>query len=79
MTTHKKWRTQRETAELLGISERTLFRWRHAGLLKVGKHYRRKFPSVNSHLLYHVELVEHVMNTACARDARSLELSRCEL
>ena len=67
------WAVQRQTADRLGISERTLHRWRHAGLLKVGQHYRRKFPSPNSPLLYHLERCEQAMAAACARPWQTLE------
>jgi predicted site-specific integrase-resolvase len=69
-----KWVAQRVAADQLGISERTLLRWRTAGFLKLGIHYRRKFPAPNSPLLYHLELCEQAMIQACARDARTLEL-----
>jgi hypothetical protein len=67
------WVSQRTAAEHFGISERTLLRWRVAGLLKIGKHYRRKFPHPNSPLLYKLELCEKAMSNACARDHRTLE------
>jgi|694.fasta_scaffold69922_2 hypothetical protein len=41
----KAWATARDAREELGISERTLARWRGSGLLKPGKHWRRKFPT----------------------------------
>ena len=69
------WVPQRVAADDLGISERTLLRWRSAGLLKLGVHYRRKFPNPNSPLLYKLELVEQAMAEAFARDFRSLELA----
>jgi hypothetical protein len=69
------WVPQRVAADDLGISERTLLRWRSAGLLKLGVHYRRKFPNPNSPLLYKLELVEQAMNAAFARDHRTLELA----
>lgn len=69
-----KWVTQRVAADQLGISERTLLRWRNAGFLKLGVHYRRKFPAPNSPLLYRLELCDQAMIQACARDARTLEL-----
>lgn len=69
------WIPQREAALYLGISERTLQRWRAAGLLKIGKHYRRKFPNPNSALLYHLELCEQAMNEACSRNIQTLELA----
>ena len=67
------WRMQRQAADCLGVSERTLHRWRSAGLLKPGEHFRRKFPSPNSPLLYHLERCEEAMNHACARPWQQLE------
>ena len=69
------WVPQRVAADDLGISERTLLRWRSAGLLKLGVHYHRKFPNPNSPLLYKLELVEQAMAEAFARDFRKLELA----
>lgn len=69
------WVPQRQAADQLGISERTLHRWRAAGLLKMGTDYRRKFPAVNSPLLYQLERCEKAMNEAFARDSRKLELA----
>ena len=67
------WSVQRQAADCLGVSERTLHRWRSCGLLKPGEHYRRKFPSPNSPLLYHLERCEEAMNHACARPWQQLE------
>ena len=69
------WVPQRAAADGLGVSERTLQRWRSAGLLKPGTHFRRKFPAANSPLLYRLELCEEAMNAAFARDFRTLELA----
>jgi predicted site-specific integrase-resolvase len=69
------WSMQRHAADCLGVSERTLHRWRSAGLLKPGEHYRRKFPAANSPLLYHLERCEQAMSAAFARDFRTLELA----
>lgn len=69
------WVPQRAAADELSVSERTLQRWRAAGLLKPGIHYRRKFPSSNSPLLYQLEQCERAMNDAFARDFRALELA----
>ena len=69
------WVPQRVAADDLGTSERTLLRWRSAGLLKLGVHYRRKFPNPNSPLLYKLELVEQAMAEAFALDFRTLELA----
>ena len=69
------WASSRAAADQLGVSERTLHRWRKAGLLKPGAHYRRKFPAPNSPLLYDLEAVEAVMREAAARDPRFLEIA----
>lgn len=68
-----KWAPGRTAADYLNVSERTLFRWRAAGLLKPGVHFRRKFPAANSSLIYDLELCERAMNEACARDFLTLE------
>lgn len=70
-----EWVPARVAAERLQISERTLFRWRAAGLLKPGEHYRRKFPAANSPLLYQLRDCEAAMAAAFARDFRTLELA----
>jgi hypothetical protein len=69
------WQPQKVAASLLGVSERTLHRWRTAGFLKAGIHYRRKFPTNNSPLLYHLEQCDRTMTEAFARDHRTLELT----
>ena len=51
MTT-KNWVSQRAASDYLGMSERTLLRWRKAGLLRLGDHYVRKFPTPNSPVVY---------------------------
>jgi predicted site-specific integrase-resolvase len=58
------WATARAAADYLQVSERTLHRWRAAGFLQLGIHYRRKFPATNSPLLYQLELCEKVMTDA---------------
>jgi predicted site-specific integrase-resolvase len=75
MATTTQWAPARAAADYLQVSERTLLRWRAAGLLKVGVHYRRKFVAANSPLLYHLELCEKAMNNAFARDHHTLELA----
>ena len=68
------WASSRTAADALAVSERTLHRWRAAGLLKPGIHWRRKFPgSNNSPLLYDLGAVETVMREAAARSADLLE------
>ena len=74
MKTTTLWVPQRAAADELGVSERTLARWRAAGLLKPAVHYRRKFPATNSPLLYQLEKCEQAMTEAFARDHRTLEL-----
>ena len=69
------WAVQRDAADRLGISERTLHRWRSAGLLKPGEHWRRKFPNPNSPLLYHLERCEQTMSDATARHPGRLEVA----
>jgi hypothetical protein len=66
----KAWAKAREE---LGISERTLARWRASGLLKPGKHWRRNFPTPNSPVLYHLPSCEETMGEATARSADLLE------
>jgi predicted site-specific integrase-resolvase len=74
MTNATSWAPARAAADYLQVSERTLQRWRAAGLLQAGKHYRRKFPATNSPLLYQLERCEQAMTDAFARDHRTLEL-----
>ena len=73
MSSTPSWVPQRAAADRLGFSERTLVRWRAAGLLQHGEHYRRKFPASNSPLLYQLERCEQAITAAFARDARTLE------
>ena len=61
MTTTTPWATARAAADYLQVSERTLSRWRAAGFLQLGVHYRRKFLATNSPLLYHLYLCEKAM------------------
>jgi hypothetical protein len=75
MTAFCSWAMQREAAARLGVSERTLHRWRAAGLLRAGEHWRRKFPNPNSPLLYHLERCERTMCEASARHPGRLEVA----
>lgn len=68
-----KWANGSNTAYALGISERTLTRWRSTGLLKPGRHWRRKFPNKNSPVLYDIPSVELLMREVAARDINYLE------
>jgi hypothetical protein len=76
MTPTTPWVGARAAADFLAVSERTLLRWRSLGLLQAGSHYRRKFPSSNSPVLYHLPSCEQAMTAACARPAHLLELAR---
>lgn len=73
MSSLAHWASSRTAADALAVSERTLHRWRAAGLLKPGIHWRRKFPASNSPLLYDLAAVEAVMREAAARSADLLE------
>ena len=75
VTNSSFWVGQRAASDHLGISERTLLRWRSANLLKLGVHFRRKFPNPNSPLLYRLDLVEKEMNAAFTREYKTLELT----
>ena len=57
------------------MSEKQLLRWRQAGFFEAGVHYRRKFPSANSALLYQIVLCEKAMCDAANRDFKTLETS----
>jgi predicted site-specific integrase-resolvase len=75
MAATSPWAPSRDAADYLQVSERTLLRWRDSGLLQPGRHYRRKFPAVNSPLLYQLQACEQAMTEAFARDPRTLELA----
>ena len=70
-----KWLTARETAAYLRVSERQLLRWRQSEVFEAGIHYRRKFPSAKSALLYQIVLCEKAMCDAATRDVRTLEIA----
>ena len=74
-TRSPEWVSQRAAADHLGLSERTLLRWRTAGLLKPGVHFRRKFPNPKSAVQYHLERCDQVITELTARDHRTLELA----
>ncbi len=69
----QEWADARSAGPFLGVSEKTLGRWRKAGLFRAGVHWRRKFPSSNSPVLYHLERCNSAMNEAAARSAAFLE------
>jgi hypothetical protein len=68
-----EWLNARALGITLKVSERTLCRWRKAGLFKPGIHWRRKFPSANSPVLYHLERCNEAMSEATARSPHLLE------
>jgi hypothetical protein len=68
-----EWLDARALGMALRVSERTLCRWRKAGLFKPGIHWRRKFPSSNSPVLYHLERCNEAMSEATARSPNLLE------
>ena len=68
----RKMVTQKVASDWLGISERTLLTMRNKGLLIEGTCWRRKIPqNPNSHVLYHLENCEEVLNGL--QRARSME------
>jgi len=69
------WAPALEAGAALGVSARTLHRWRSIGLLQAGKHWRRKFPNPNSPILYDLEACDAVMREQAARDPGLMELS----
>ncbi len=69
----QEWLDARSAGRALGVSEKTLCRWRKAELFKAGVHWRRKFPSTNSPVLYHLERCNKAMNEAIARPASLME------
>ena len=67
-----KYVNQKIAAEWLGRSERTLLTMRQSGMLIEGTCWIRKIPqNPNSHVLYHLENCEEVLN-GLAR-ARTME------
>ena len=76
MSASPLWVAQRAAADQLGVSERTLSRWRASGLLEAGKHWRRKFPgSPNSPVLYRLEVCDQTMSESFARDHQLMEVA----
>lgn len=71
--TPEDWLDARSIGRLLKVSEKTLCRWRKAGLFQPGVHWRRKFPSANSPVLYHLHRCNDAMNEATARTPHLLE------
>ncbi|APD47063.1 MULTISPECIES: helix-turn-helix domain-containing protein [unclassified Synechococcus] len=68
------WLGAPEASRALGISVSTLYRWRTARLIKAGEHWRRKYPSPRSPVLYHLRRCEHRMSELSACTAASIEV-----
>ena len=67
-----KYVPQKIAAEYFSVSERTLLTMRQTGMLIEGSCWRRKIPqNPNSHVLYHLENCEEVLNGL--QRARSME------
>jgi hypothetical protein len=71
--TQEDWLDARSLGLLLKVSEKTLCRWRKAWLFQAGVHWRRKFPSANSPVLYHLHRCNDAMSEATARTPHLLE------
>ena len=70
----KKWVSTREIADYLEVSEKTLQRWRNTGLLKLGIHWRRKFPTTNRYLVYHLDLTEQAIIKYGSQELKEIKL-----
>ena len=67
---------QRQAADYLNVSEKTIQRWRNNQILKAGIHYRRKTPALaNSPYLYDLEKCEEKLNAIDKLDVRRMELA----
>ena len=63
--TIQKWVTQREAADYLRLSERTLIRLRRTQALTAGTCWRRKIPTnTNSHVIYALRACEEALSAA---------------
>ena len=67
----KKWVSTKEIASYLEVSEKTLQRWRNTGFLKLGIHYRRKFPTTNRYIIYNFELIDSLLKTSGSLEVRA--------
>ena len=68
-----KWVSQRHAADFLCVSERTLLRFRQAGVLQPGEPYRRKFQSERSGVVYDLLSTAAQLKSHFQRDHRILE------
>ena len=67
----KKWVSTKEIASYLEVSEKTLQRWRDTGFLKLGIHYRRKFPTTNRYIIYNFELIDSLLKTSGSLEVKA--------
>ena len=63
-TIQKKWLSTKDICNHLEVSEKTLQRWRNSNFLKLGIHYRRKFPTTQRYIIYNPVLIEKLLTTA---------------
>ena len=70
-TIQKKWISTKEIANYLDVSEKTLQRWRNTGFLKLGIHYRRKFPTTQRYIIYNPLLIEKLLATAGSLEVKA--------
>jgi len=52
------WLATKQAAKYLGISERTLRKWRSSEYWEAGTHYRRKGPNPHSEMIFDVRACE---------------------
>ena len=67
------WATARDACTHLGVSERTLSRWRAAGLLKPGEHRRSEVASPNSPVVYRLTVVAAALAGAAVHGLGELQ------
>ena len=70
-TIQKKWLSTKDICNHLGVSEKTLQRWRNSGFLKLGIHYRRKFPTTQRYIIYNPLLIEKLLATAGSLEVKA--------
>ena len=67
------WVSGKHASKELGVSEKTLQRWREVGYLKSGTHwriaYKLKTLSTKSHEIYHMQWCKEEINYWLAQDA----------
>ena len=70
-TIQKKWLSTKDICNHLEVSEKTLQRWRNSGFLKLGIHYRRKFPTTQRYIIYNPLLIEKLLATAGSLEVKA--------